>query len=189
MSVEWVMAKPTTNFPRAMKHGGYSNTTLLPNEDANAFQKLHDGLRNELIPSGPLEEDVVLSIAHLLWRKRNMSTYQAVEWTKRKVNEVHARYGPKSAFPILNLDERTPAEIEADCEARKEELQAISRDAEAFIEMGELATVERLYEDLEINDRLDSLVDRALKRLLIRGVKSMSVTASNQKTRRIPPAA
>jgi hypothetical protein len=25
-----------------MKHGGYSNTTLLPNEDATAFKKLHD---------------------------------------------------------------------------------------------------------------------------------------------------
>ncbi len=111
MSVECVMAKPATHFPRAMKHGGYSNTTLLPNEDAKAFKKLHDDLRNELLPSGPLEEDVVLSIARLLWRKQNMSTYQAVEWTKRKVSEVHTKYGPKNAFATLNFDQRTPAEI------------------------------------------------------------------------------
>ncbi len=140
------MAKPTTHFPCAMKHGGYSNTTLLPNEDAKAFKKLHDDLRNELLPSGPLEEDVVLSIARLLWRKQNMSTYQAVEWTKRKVSEVHTRYGPKNAFATLNFDERTPAEIEADDKAREEELKAVTHDAEEFIEMGDLVNCRALIQ-------------------------------------------
>ena len=88
------MVKPATKFPRAMKHGGYSNITLLPNEDAKAFKKLHDDLRNELLPTGPLEEDIVLSIARLLWRKQNMSTYRAVEWTQNEISRIDARLQP-----------------------------------------------------------------------------------------------
>jgi hypothetical protein len=68
----------------------------------------------------------------------------------------------------------------------------VAPDAEAFIEMGELVTIERLYKDLEVIDRLDSLIDRSLKRLLmVRGVKSISASplASSPKSRRIPPAA
>jgi hypothetical protein len=96
------MAKPSTNFPRAMKHGGYSNTTLLPNEDAKAFKKLHDDLRNELLPTGPLEEDIVLSIARLLWRKQNMSTYRAVEWAQKEL-ETHSR----TVWPFIFSTTRT----------------------------------------------------------------------------------
>jgi hypothetical protein len=62
---------------------------------------------------------------------------------------------------------RTAAEIESDDKARTEELKAITLDAEAFIGISDLATIERLYEDLEIIARLDSLVDRSLKRLLM----------------------
>jgi hypothetical protein len=185
------MAKPSTNFPRAMKHGGYSNTTLLPNEDAKAFKKLHDDLRNELLPTGPLEEDIVLSIARLLWRKQNMSTYRAVEWAQKELERIHARYGP-SYLPPLGQDYRSAAEIESDDNAREEELKAVTHDAEAFIEMRDLVTIERLYEDLEIINRLDSLIDRALKRLLmVRGVKSISASppANSSRKRRVPPAA
>ena len=66
------------------------------------------------------------------------------------------------------------------------------RDAEVFIEMQDLVTIERLYKDLEVVDRLDSLIERSLKRLLmVRGVKSISAspTASSPKFRKIPPAA
>ena len=83
------MVKPATKFPRAVKHGGYSNTTLLPNEDAKAFKKLHGDLRDELLPIEPLEEDIVLSIARLLWRKENMSTYRVVKWANGRENQIH----------------------------------------------------------------------------------------------------
>jgi hypothetical protein len=160
------MTRPGTKFPRAMKHGGYSNTTLLPNEDAKAFKKLHDDLRDELLPTGPLEEDIVLSIARLLWRKQNMSTYRAVEWTQNEIGRIHARCCP-SYLPPMGEDYRSAAEIEAANKERDEELKALVPDAEAFIEMGELVTIERLYKDLEVIDRLDSLIDRSLKRLLM----------------------
>ena len=104
------MAKPAPKFPRAMKHGGYSNITLLPNEDAKAFKELHDDLREDLLPTGPLEEDIILSIARLLWRKQNMLTYQAVEWTQKEIGRIHTRYG-SWFLSELGTDRRTAAEI------------------------------------------------------------------------------
>ena len=49
---------------------------LLPGEDAVAFEKLYDDLIIEWNPVGPLETDIVASIAHLTWRKQNLSTYR-----------------------------------------------------------------------------------------------------------------
>ena len=46
--------------------------------------------------------------------------------------------------------------------------------------MDELATIEELIEELELLDRLDGMIDRSIKRLLmVRGVKSLSVTSSD----------
>ena len=66
-----------------------------------SFKKLHDDLRNELLPTGPLEEDIVLSIARLLWRKQNMSTYRAVEWTQNEISRIHAIFSsPEGWFSV-----------------------------------------------------------------------------------------
>jgi hypothetical protein len=64
--------------PPALKHGGYSATALLPTEDRAAFEKLHRDLVNELTPKGRLEEDIVASIASLMWRKQNLDKYEIV---------------------------------------------------------------------------------------------------------------
>jgi hypothetical protein len=53
----------------ALKHGGYSATGLLPGEDPVAFEKLHQDLRLEYCPDGPLQEDTVRDIARWTWRK------------------------------------------------------------------------------------------------------------------------
>jgi hypothetical protein len=49
----------------------------------------------------------------------------------------------------------------------------------ASIEMGDDVTIERLLEELSVVDRVDGMIDRCLKRLLmVRGVKSMSPSVS-----------
>jgi hypothetical protein len=63
----------------ALRHGAYSATTLLPGEDAVAFEKLHRKLIVELSPKGALEDDIVASIARLLWRKQNLGTFRLAE--------------------------------------------------------------------------------------------------------------
>jgi hypothetical protein len=66
------------------KHAAYSTTALLPGEDPAAFKKLHQGLIAELIPNGPLEEDIVGTIAQLVWRKQNVGTFRIAEQVKSR---------------------------------------------------------------------------------------------------------
>jgi hypothetical protein len=48
-----------------------------------------------------------------------------------------------------------------------------------LVEIGDTATGEGLLRDLEIEERLDALIDKCLKRLLfVRGLKSISTPAS-----------
>jgi hypothetical protein len=63
----------------------------------------------------------------------------------------------------------------ADEQARGE----LGDDAWGLVEIGEIATVEYLLEDLAVAERLNGLIDRALKRLLfVRGIKSYTQTRS-----------
>jgi hypothetical protein len=61
---------PQWKHPNAQKHGAFSMCPIIPGEDPREFQELHSALIDEWQPSGPTEEDVVLSIADLMWRKR-----------------------------------------------------------------------------------------------------------------------
>jgi hypothetical protein len=47
-------------------------------------------------------------------------------------------------------------------------------------EIGEPATIDRLLRDLEVEDRLDAMIDKCLKRLLfLRGLKSLPTASSS----------
>ena len=78
----------------ALKHGGYSGTSVLPGEDAAAFEKLEHDLFDELCPSGPSEEEIVMTIARLIWRKQNLDTYRKAEAARDRVHSIgrHARW-------------------------------------------------------------------------------------------------
>ena len=54
----------------ALKHGAYSAMGVLPGENRAEFEKLHRELVNDFSRSGALENDVVATMAHLLWRKK-----------------------------------------------------------------------------------------------------------------------
>ena len=60
----------------AFKHAGYSATTILPGESETEFAKLHGDLVSEWAPNGALESEVVASMAHLLWRRKNLATFR-----------------------------------------------------------------------------------------------------------------
>ena len=108
---------PTPVSLRAVKHGGYAET-LLPGEDVTQFEGLHRSLVLELDPSGAVEDDIVASMARLLWRKQHLAEFRT--------------------------GTRTPGHA-------------------------------GLMYSLELEDRLDSLIDKCLKRLLfVRGVKTVA---------------
>jgi hypothetical protein len=69
--------------PPALKHGAYSEAALLPGEDPAEFKALHEGLIADFKPNGRMEEETVLSIARLTWRRRNLARFEAGQLSQR----------------------------------------------------------------------------------------------------------
>src|SRR5262249_36539419 len=82
----------------ALKHAGYSATTLLPGEDPAAFEKLHRALIHELAPVGTLEEEIVADMARLTWRNQNLATFQTAEVGKKDQQKNNGREAPPPLF-------------------------------------------------------------------------------------------
>src|SRR5262245_43309692 len=81
----------------ALKHAGYSATTLLPGEDLAAFEKLHRALIHEFAPVGTLEEEIVADMARLTWRKQNLATFRIAQLAQKRHHEINAEKVP--TFP------------------------------------------------------------------------------------------
>src|SRR6516225_1010271 len=66
---------PQGKRPNAQKHGVFAGDPTIPGEDPREFQELHAALIDEYQPAGPSEEDAVLSLADLMWRKRRAQEF------------------------------------------------------------------------------------------------------------------
>jgi hypothetical protein len=160
----------------ALKHAGFSATSILPGEDAAEYEKLHQALVSEFRPTGALEQETVASLAHLLWRKKNLVTFRTAQRAQQRVIEIQEeiiqQFDPLPALPGGSNDTNNIAESErAAAVIARKELRHLYR----LVEMGDEVTVACLLNDLAIHERLDAMIDKCLKRLLlIRGVKSLS---------------
>jgi|HubBroStandDraft_6_1064221.scaffolds.fasta_scaffold264019_1 hypothetical protein len=173
----------------ALKHGGYSGVTLLPGEDSAAFEKLHKDLITEYAPHGRHEEDIVASIAHLVWRKQNLSTYRLAEKAKNRYSAIYSSLVPSVDFRLSSFDNRAPEEVRAAQRAAEEQARKELGKAWELAKMGEDATTDHLLIELSIVDRIEGIIDRCLKRLLfVRGLKSISSASSASTSSAAPPA-
>ena len=170
----------------ALKHAGYSATTLLPREDSAAFESLHRALIAEFIPVGALEEDIVADIARLTWRKQNLATFRIAERAKMRRSQInHEKVPPLEYYLDADLAERRQKEREG-YRAAEEQARHELGDIYQLIDIGEPATVEGLMKELDIKERLDGLISKCLKQLLmVRGVKSLSAAPSSVPTPQI----
>jgi hypothetical protein len=66
-------SKATGVYKNALAHGGYAQDHVLPWENKQDFFDFHKALREELEPDGPAEEEVVLGVASLYWKKRRLA--------------------------------------------------------------------------------------------------------------------
>ena len=82
----------TKKLPDAMTHGAYTQVTILPGEDPDAFHRLHLDLILEWQPSGPTEEDAVLTIAKGIWRKGRFQRFLLSELSICALNPDHPAY-------------------------------------------------------------------------------------------------
>jgi hypothetical protein len=164
-------------YPPALKHGGYTATTILPGESEADFEKLLQDVIAELNPVGALEEDAVTNIARLTWRKQNLPTFRLVERAKRRQRQLI-----EEQLPILSPSAISSSMLGVDPALHKKAAQiAFEQTHKEFADvwdlvvMGEEATVEGLLHDLDVQDRLDAKIDKYLKRLLqLKGIKSLS---------------
>jgi hypothetical protein len=82
------MSVPIKKRHPALKHGAYSTTSILPGESAVEFAKLRRGLISEFGPIGALENEIILSLAHYLWRKKNLQTFRFAELAQQRMSQI-----------------------------------------------------------------------------------------------------
>jgi len=167
----------------ALKHGAYSATAVLPGEDLEAFKKLHQECIAHYAPVGPLEDDVVATVARLLWRKQNLATFRLAELALEYEGAIRKEKLPTpleiGEFGVL------PGRREAALQATEDQARKELGDRYALIEIG--ATIDRLLQELMVEERLDAMIDKCIKRLLhLRGLRSLSTAPSSPPLQPVP---
>jgi hypothetical protein len=178
----------------ALKHGGYAATAILPGENRADFEKLHQSLVAELAPLGALEDDIVATIARMVWRKRNLATVRLADLAGERCEAIRSEHVAAALVekrgPIFN----DLSEIELETAEREAAVQTAERQARKELgevyelaEIGKTATVDGLLRALGVEERLDAMIDKCLKQLLfLRGLKSLSVASSSAPSQSIP---
>ena len=177
------MPAKVKKFHSAVKHAGFCSTALLPGEDRDAFQRLHEALTEELRPDGPLENDIAATIARLTWRKQNLHTFRLAAAVQQKYEAIRSENIPAAILRVELLSYDIPpdrAKLEAGEKAADAQAQKELGHTYALAKMGEEATIHKMLQYFEIEERLDSMIDKCLKRLLfLRGLKSMRPAESS----------
>jgi hypothetical protein len=182
------MSVRAKRIPPALKHGGYSATRLLPGEDPVAFTELHNALIDELSPAGALEVDIVASIARLVWRKRHLTTFRVAgsvldEKMTNRVDDIDPDKARKEyeAFQKGMRRETLSSEEKEDMSNYYKRLREAQKEYDAIINRDDRTSQEQsfLMNALAVEERLDTMIDRCLKRLLfLRGLKSLTPAKS-----------
>ena len=187
----------------ALKHGAYSVTGVLPGESQADFEKLHRDLISDHAPAGVHEKYIVLKMAHLIWRDKNLGTLRIVPHVMKRYSAIFQEKlstikekPPESPFDLLAEYRPKPESEEyrqavADSRrAAEEQARKELGDEYELIKIGEAATFDGLIKELEIRERLEAAIARCVKQLLlVRGVKSISVAASPKHLSGPPKAA
>lgn len=162
----------------ALKHAGYSSVGILPGENAADFAKLQRDLVAEFGPQGALEEEIVMTIAHCLWRRRNLATFRIAKRVQRHMRHMSATAMQATDSGVQNGHDQS--ELERRFMEKWNVIEGRVREEfgelYVLVEMGEEVTLDGLKDELEVQSRLDATIDRCIKRLLlVRGLKSMSI--------------
>ena len=185
------------NSPPALKHGAYSAMTVLPGEDAAAFEELRREIIAELEPVGPLEQDCAEDVACLMWRKRNLKTYKIARLAKSRHQAVINELMPKvdHSFSVMDddgvvYDHSDPQQVQEATEAAEQQTRKELGAAWELVEIGEFVDFDYLHKECSIAENIDGAIGRRIKRLLhIKGIKSLMVAPSGALARnRLPPS-
>ena len=171
--------------PPAVRHGAYSATAVLPGESQADFDRLRRDLIAEWAPSGALEEDIVADMTRFVWRKQNLGTLRISELAQRLWSEAPANAEKIDRFKNYIQQKENTEKIGEKVVAMGRTLEALG-DTFELVEIGDAATFDGLTKELDIIERLNALIEKCVKRLLlVRGLKSISAAPSSAAPKRI----
>src|SRR5437660_3739295 len=138
------MPSKRQRLPPALKPGAYSEAALLPGEDPAEFKALHKGLIADIRPNGRMEEETVLSIARLTWRRQNLARFE-VGQLSHYIFETLERVVAEESDNIRKFDKEIMAAFDKMTEASKRAREAKgARDAVELVEGWKVAVLSRL---------------------------------------------
>ena len=163
--------KATKQPPNALKHGAFSEITILPGEDPQEFERLHRDLIQEWSPSGPAEHDTVLTLAKCMWRKRRIRHLRQ-EFSledAQKLSKLALAY----SFAAENHDEvlkKLSVKSLEELDKMLENNEMNEKDVNDWFQVAKelllhLNSMDALRHELAIEDRIELMIDRALRRL------------------------
>jgi hypothetical protein len=166
--------------PPALRHGAYSTMSVLPGESVAEFEELHRRLMADWGGGGDLEDDTIATMARVIWRKQHMATIRVARIAQRRASQIQIATVTGVVDNAATVDLK-PAErvlVVAQQKAREELGEHYD-----LVEMGDEATFEDLLKELQVIERLDAVIDRCIRRLLMsRGLRSLAATPNPLQT-------
>jgi hypothetical protein len=141
-----------------------------------------------------MEEETVASIARLTWRRQNLAQFE-IGQLSYVIAEGLKKAASKESKNGKEDDELISAVTELiEANQRRHKAEGSRKEDEAEVELFEMSkgiVLDRLIKELAIEERLDAMIDRLMKRLLfVRGLKSIRSSASTvspSSAKRSPP--
>jgi len=203
----------------ALKHGAFAKELVILGENKNDFDELHRSCIKELKPFGRMEEEVVLSIAKYMWRKRRIDRLfiDEANWLQEhpdapelravsQFNEHFIRKGTRCSvvwdlLALLPEHYRAAIRKEFKCPSTEyddewiDQIKKFIVDLHSMAALGALSSLEdpssvgktaaKIRElsakQTALEDRLDMMIDKALKRLAT--LKTFKQVVAIQETR------
>jgi hypothetical protein len=167
----------------ALKHGAYSEAVLLPGENPAEFEELHRGLVEELTPHGRLEEETIAALARLVWRRQNLQMFEIGQLSHLIATALEKAAAKEPGERDSLDDDEIISEFNelAEANQRYDKAQGTRKEkaGSELFEISKTATLKRLMKELDVEERLDAMIDKLIKRLLfLRGLKSITSSAA-----------
>src|SRR5262245_46963590 len=132
-------------------------------------------------------------ISHVLCGA-NRETFRVAEAARERASAIRSEMIPSTSppldIPLLGVSSDwsppDPADVEAATQAAEAQARKELGENYKFVEMGDLATVTQMLADFEVEERLNAMIDKLLKRLwMLKASKTLSSPASSTTLPRI----
>jgi hypothetical protein len=110
-----------------------------------------------------------------MWRRQNLLTYRLAEQAKAEGQRIREQFIPPAWECLFDQSAEEREALRQKRRKADEKAQAELGTAWELVQLSHVTTTDHLLKELSVLERVDCMIDRALKRLLfVRGLKSMS---------------